>query len=781
MSTPSRPELRLALVMNGGVSLAVWMAGVTHEIDLLRRASESGADGDADVPVYDRFSWQQWKAAAEGRRVVVDIVAGTSAGGINGALLAAAVAGGGRLDWPDAADAPGARRRTPFLRELWEVKAGLEHGKLLPDEQDEQRSLLNGRYLTEQVVETLDALGVRSRLDQARRVPSAPQPPPVTLFVTATALGRADQEFRDGFDQAFKTQDHRRLYRFRHDPSHEVYVPDSGEFEDRDLQEFSQYADELATAVRASASYPVAFEPVQETPTMAGPPLRVLAAADTEQAWLADGGILDNAPFGPVLDSISRRAPDTDVERLLVYVVPSRGTESGEHARTTEGPPELTSVLANAVLLPREGDFRTDIDELDHLIHAVDTEAQAVDLFDTALSDGTGSTSYTDVQAAAGGLLATYWRGRSAGRIVEARSLAGGADRLRAHDLRSPTAQFPASPAATSPGTATTALRPPPPAFGPGVSPLATPWEWGVAAAERCVRLLARDLMRRLHDGQDVSQAAREVSHALRRIEAVSDALEAALRAEDVGRFGTDEQAAEVVDEVCERLKISVTLQQCLQTAATAFAEGLRQYVPEVQADDALRLALAVEICARALHAGAPYRRTPLFRFLRLGPDVDAPVLDAPGTSPLDQSGAAAAFGDRKLYGSRASHFAGFGKPEWRVHDWLWGRLDAIAHLGRVLGQSREWVRAMQEAVLAHDGGDPDGVRLRANTEALVTDDPPYNPLAELRSTDSGRQTLKRLEQRAARVAADSVDIPKTPEFAERLLARWLLGEVLPD
>src|SRR4051812_2022829 len=36
---PPAGELRLAVVMNGGVSLAIWMGGVAHELDLLRRAS----------------------------------------------------------------------------------------------------------------------------------------------------------------------------------------------------------------------------------------------------------------------------------------------------------------------------------------------------------------------------------------------------------------------------------------------------------------------------------------------------------------------------------------------------------------------------------------------------------------------------------------------------------------------------------------------------------------------------------------------------------------------
>ena len=35
-----RREVRLALVLNGGVSLAIWIGGVTKEIDELRLSSE---------------------------------------------------------------------------------------------------------------------------------------------------------------------------------------------------------------------------------------------------------------------------------------------------------------------------------------------------------------------------------------------------------------------------------------------------------------------------------------------------------------------------------------------------------------------------------------------------------------------------------------------------------------------------------------------------------------------------------------------------------------------
>src|SRR5918995_163463 len=90
-----RRDVRLALVLNGGVSLAVWMGGVTHEVDLLRRASRVAA-GESEESVggvaeHDRAVFDAWAALcrrADVGRVVVDVIAGTSAGGLNGTLLA---------------------------------------------------------------------------------------------------------------------------------------------------------------------------------------------------------------------------------------------------------------------------------------------------------------------------------------------------------------------------------------------------------------------------------------------------------------------------------------------------------------------------------------------------------------------------------------------------------------------------------------------------------------------------------------------------------------------
>jgi patatin-like phospholipase len=72
-------ELRIAVVMTGGVSLAVWMGGVTLELSRLVRAE-------------DRTYLKLLRLTRSRPRV--DVISGTSAGGLNGALLATALVRG---------------------------------------------------------------------------------------------------------------------------------------------------------------------------------------------------------------------------------------------------------------------------------------------------------------------------------------------------------------------------------------------------------------------------------------------------------------------------------------------------------------------------------------------------------------------------------------------------------------------------------------------------------------------------------------------------------------
>ena len=130
----------------------------------------------------------------------------------------------------------------------------------------------------------------------------------------------------------------------------------------------------LAWAGRASASYPVAFAPVRETPQLRE--RRVWPDWETSDKpdWLADGGILDNSPFDPVLESIQHKAVTGPWKRTLCFVVPSgaeavlgrditRPAPGGAGGQPAE-PPPWTSVAAAAFGFPREANFRDDIDHL---------------------------------------------------------------------------------------------------------------------------------------------------------------------------------------------------------------------------------------------------------------------------------------------------------------------------------------------------------------------------------------------------------------------------------
>jgi patatin-related protein len=153
-------ELRLALVFFGGVSLAVYQHGINREILNLVRASKiyhagrsgedqmGGGSFNAHYPDEPEHSTgdlylEFLKALGEhvALRVIVDVVAGSSAGGINGITLSAALAHDRSLQpitrmWLEQADmlsllAPEARARMwskwyfwPLMRPLLSAARG---------------------------------------------------------------------------------------------------------------------------------------------------------------------------------------------------------------------------------------------------------------------------------------------------------------------------------------------------------------------------------------------------------------------------------------------------------------------------------------------------------------------------------------------------------------------------------------------------------------------------------------------------------------------------------
>ena len=108
-------ELRIALICYGGVSLAVYMHGVTKEVWKLARASRAFCAGE-ERPLGVEGAYHdllQRIAEREGvrLRVLTDIVTGASAGWINAVFLAQALHSGHSLEpltelWLEPAAAP---------------------------------------------------------------------------------------------------------------------------------------------------------------------------------------------------------------------------------------------------------------------------------------------------------------------------------------------------------------------------------------------------------------------------------------------------------------------------------------------------------------------------------------------------------------------------------------------------------------------------------------------------------------------------------------------------
>src|SRR4051812_49602486 len=84
-------EIRLAFAFNGGVSLAIWIGGVTDEVLRCINGGRLAAEGRADETTDNPYA----AVCAElDVALKADVLTGTSAGGLNAAFLATAVSHG---------------------------------------------------------------------------------------------------------------------------------------------------------------------------------------------------------------------------------------------------------------------------------------------------------------------------------------------------------------------------------------------------------------------------------------------------------------------------------------------------------------------------------------------------------------------------------------------------------------------------------------------------------------------------------------------------------------
>jgi hypothetical protein len=156
-----------------------------------------------------------------------------------------------------------------------------------------------------------------------------------------------------------------------------------------------------------------------------------------------------------------------------------------------------------------------------------------------------------------------------------------------------------------------------------------------------------------------------------------------------------------------------------------------------------------------------------------MGPDVDAPV-----AGPVVPRRAPGAW---KLYGLRLGRFGAFGRPEWRRHDYLWGRLDGAAHLVRLLAgeADRDRILRAQQAVLEEEGTTVAAV---SGGLADVAGLSAADSLDAIRSTGAGRRAVQDTVTDALRMLRDTAGgipavVPLAGGWVSAVLARsWPPG-----
>src|SRR5208282_4702821 len=213
--------------------------------------------------------------------VCVDVLSGTSAGGINAAILGLA-----NVNDSDIGS----------LRELW-LQEGAFDLLLRDPKQSPTPSLLKG---DEQLL-----VGLRKGL-QALAAPGPgassanPGSRPTDVFITTTFLDGAPSRFVDDYGTLVSDVDHHGLFHF----GTEQLIGEGA-------------AQQLALAGRCTASFPVAFEPAHLTIGSASadplhPDMSNLSNA-TRTCYVADGGLLANRPIAAAVRAVFDRPAAQDV------------------------------------------------------------------------------------------------------------------------------------------------------------------------------------------------------------------------------------------------------------------------------------------------------------------------------------------------------------------------------------------------------------------------------------------------------------------------------------
>ncbi|MCZ6641594.1 MAG: patatin-like protein [Gammaproteobacteria bacterium] len=405
----AKKELRLAIVIYGGASLAVYMHGVTKELLKLVRASkvlhEMGAEDaegknfaeSPDVREADTegvyFELLKQINKKDEFRVVIDVIAGASAGAINGVMLAKAVVDDALLDshtslWLNKADVEYLDRENvsrwqkwylyPFLRILsfWlppDIGQNTEtRGKLARLARASWfRPPFQGSRLCHHLLDALEEM-------TATRRPGStllPQGQRLDVYSSVTDLIGYPRTIRLHEELVATELEHGTYCQLTHEET------DVG----RAVSDFTDANNPgLVWAARASSSIAGAFVPfhhaeitdVLRARNQDWPRERRFLSGnlfcadgtpaqkrfDPSDRYFVDGGIVNNKPFAMALKALSQRAADRQVERYIVYIEPDPGVEEDVHREHDLG--YLSTMRACYSTIPRNEPILDDLNEI---------------------------------------------------------------------------------------------------------------------------------------------------------------------------------------------------------------------------------------------------------------------------------------------------------------------------------------------------------------------------------------------------------------------------------
>jgi patatin-related protein len=405
------------------VSLAIYINGVAQELFHMVRATAARPDDahTALVPngeltetekVYrelaqivdgeDDVTREKDEPAPIHTRFVVDILSGTSAGGINAVYLAKALANGQEITQ---------------LKDLWIEEGDIE--KLINDAksvkdldgseaQKPPKSLLNSQRMYRKLLSAFEGM----EGSKSKKQPRVPYVEELDLYVTATDIRGLPIDLRLA-DKVVQEKRHRNVFHFRYSDGKRTRKEERNDFEGNDRL--------LAFAARCTSAFPFAFEPMrlEDIRSVDGQPptdgdydrwkdfftdYQQQPSASTSQREeekhgfkkiaFGDGGYLDNKPFGYATDAIATRRSGLPVSRRLIYIEPS--PEHVEALRLEERNPNAIENVAAALSLARYETIREDLQRVITRNRLSERAARVISGIEDDVGQALGKPLFTD-------------------------------------------------------------------------------------------------------------------------------------------------------------------------------------------------------------------------------------------------------------------------------------------------------------------------------------------------------------------------------------------------